>query len=276
MKNDFIIMKKDYNNIWTVYTKQYLNCDNDGNIIKRQNRPMAVINDFSSTQATKKLQDLFQGRVFEYSKPLDYIKYIINRVSIKNSIILDSFAGSGTTAHAVLDLNKEDGGSRRFILVEQEAYANTITAERVRRVIRGVPASKNFKEGTGGTFSYFELGKPIEMESILTADRLPSYTVFARYVFYTATGEEFDEEVINEKTGFIGESRTYEVYLLYKADLEWLKNHALTLAFCKGLPKFRGRRRLVFAPSKYVDDDTLQHYRIDFCQLPYEIYHLQR
>jgi adenine-specific DNA-methyltransferase len=82
-------------------------------------------------------------------------------------IILDSFAGSGTTAHAVLDLNKEDGGNRKFILVEMEDYANNITAERVRRVINGVPESKNFKEGTGGTFSYFELGPAIEMESIL-------------------------------------------------------------------------------------------------------------
>ena len=217
---------------------------------------------------------------FDYPKPVSLVRELILGTTFfqedKNAIILDSFAGSGTTAHAVLDLNKEDGGSRRFILVEQEAYANTITAERVRRVIQGVPESKNFKEGTGGTFSYFELGKPIEMESTLTADRLPSYTALARYLFYTATGEEFDEKVINEKTGFIGESRNYEVYLFYKADLEWLKNNALTLAFCKDLPKFRGKQRLVFAPAKYVDDHTLLHYRIDFCQLPYEIYQLQR
>ena len=229
-------------------------------------------------QAKQELKQLFNDAdlLFSTPKPASLIKRIIQLSTDKNDVILDSFAGSGTTAHAVLDLNKEDSGSRRFILVEQEDYANTITAERVRRVIQGVPESKNFKEGTGGTFSYFELGESIEMESILTADRLPSYTAFARYVFYTATGEEFDEEVINEKTGFIGESRNYEVYLLYKADLEWLKSRALTLAFCKDLPKFRGKQRLVFAPSKYVDDDTLQHYRIDFCQLPYEIYHLQR
>ena len=70
---------------------------------------------------------------------------------------LDSFAGSGTTAHAVLAQNREDGGNRRFILVECEGYADSITAERVRRVIKGVPGAKDdaLKAGLGGTFSYF-------------------------------------------------------------------------------------------------------------------------
>jgi len=80
---------------------------------------------------------------------------------------------------------------------------------------------------------------------------------------------------INEKTGFIGESRNYEVYMFYKPDLEWLKNNALTLELCKSLPKYTGKQRLVFAPVKYVDDYTLQEYRIDFCQLPFEIYRLK-
>ncbi|MEX2411789.1 MAG: DNA methyltransferase, partial [Candidatus Paceibacterota bacterium] len=188
----------------------------------------------------------------------------------KDAIILDSFAGSGTTAHAVLELNKEDGGNRKFILVEQEDYANSITAERVRRVIKGVKTAKSefLKKGTGGTFSYFELGNTIEMESLLRGKNLPSFTEFARYLFYTATGEEFKEKAINEKTGFIGESKNYEAYLFYKADIDWLKKNALTLELCMGLPKFKNKQRLIFAPAKYVDDHTLLDYRIDFCQLP--------
>ena len=80
----------------------------------------------------------------------------------ENDIILDSFAGSGTTAHAVLDLNREDGGNRKFILIECEDYADTITAERVRRVINGVPDARDdaLREGLGGSFTYCTLGKP--------------------------------------------------------------------------------------------------------------------
>ncbi len=214
---------------------------------------------------------------FDTPKPVRLLKRIIQIATAENDIILDSFAGSGTTAHAVLELNKEDGGSRKFILVEQEDYANTITAERVRRVIKGVKTSKdeNLKNGLGGTFSYFELGHTIEMESLLRGKNLPSYAEFARYLFYTATGEEFEEKSINEKTGFIGESRNYDVFLFYKPELEWLKSNALTLEKLKELPKHKGKKRLVFAPTKYVDDHTLSEYRVDFCQLPYEIYRLK-
>lgn len=234
----------------------------------------------SNDEAKRTVKEIFQEAddPFGTPKPVELVKRIISLATNENDIILDSFAGSGTTAQAVLELNKEDGGNRKFILVEMEDYANTITAERVRRVIKGVKTAKSelLKKGTGGTFSYFELGNTIEMESLLRGKNLPAYTEFARYLFYTATGEEFNERSVNEKTGFIGESKNYEVYLFYKADLDWLKRNALTLELCKGLPKFKNKQRLVFAPAKYVDDHTLLDYRIDFCQLPYEIYRIQR
>lgn len=234
----------------------------------------------SNDDAKRTVKEIFQEAddPFGTPKPVELVKRIISLATNENDIILDSFAGSGTTAHAVLELNKEDGGNRKFILVEMEDYANTITAERVRRVIKGVKTAKSdlLKKGTGGSFSYFELGDTIEMESLLRGKNLPSYTEFARYLFYTATGEEFNEKAINEKTGFIGESKNYEVYLFYKAELDWLKKNALTLELCKSLPKFKNKQRLVFAPAKYVDDHTLLDYRIDFCQLPYEIYRIQR
>lgn len=234
----------------------------------------------SNDDAKRTVKEIFQEAddPFGTPKPVELVKRIISLATNENDIILDSFAGSGTTAHAVLELNKEDGGNRKFILVEMEDYANTITAERVRRVIKGVKTAKSelLKKGSGGSFSYFVLGDPIEMESLLRGNDLPTYTEFARYLFYTATGEEFNEKAINEKTGFIGESKNYEVYLFYKPDLEWLKKNALTLELCKSLPKFKNKQRLVFAPAKYVDDHTLLEYRIDFCQLPYEIYRIQR
>jgi adenine-specific DNA-methyltransferase len=228
------------------------------------------------------LKEIFGSQPFDYPKPSNLIKELISihTHSDKNAIILDSFAGSGTTAHAVLALNKEDGGNRKFILVECEDYADEITAERVRRVIKGVKGAGDagLRDGLGGTFSYFELGKPIEMEAILDGKNLPGYLELARYVFYTATGEEFDERKVSEKRSFVGESKTHEVYLLYQPDIDALKRIALTLdrAEALGKPKAGGKRRLVFAPTKYLDQEQLDALRIDFAQLPFEIYQLAR
>jgi adenine-specific DNA-methyltransferase len=156
-----------------------------------------------------------------------------------------------------------------------EEYADRITAERVRRVIKGVPTAKNdlLREGLGGTFSYLKLGDPIETEGILSGSKLPSYLELARYVYYTATGEEFDESKLDEKTGFIGASNHYDVYMIYKPDLEYLKQTALTLNKARELRNRSGARPLlVFAPTKYVETGELAELNIDFCQLPFEIY----
>ena len=176
-----------------------------------------------------------------------------------------------------MDLNKEDDGNRKFILVECEDYADEITAKRVRRVIKGIPTAKDEKlrEGLGGTFSYFELGDAIEMESILDGDAFPSYLELARYVFYTATGEEFDPSKVDEESNFIGESKEYEVYLFYKPDMEYLKSTALTLERAKNMGLYKGKKRLVFAPSKYLDTEHLLQYHIEYCQLPFETYKLK-
>jgi len=234
--------------------------------------------------ARKSIKEIFGDKYlpFENPKPHTLIKRIIKISTEKDSIVLDSFSGSGTTAHAVLALNKEDGGNRRFILVECEDYADKITAERVRRVIKGVKGAKdeNLKKGLGGTFSYFELGDPIEMESILSGDKLPPYKELARYVFYTATGEEFDDKSIDKKQtlsaggGFIGESREYLVYLFYKPDIDYLKATALTLDKANALGPYKDKKRLVFAPAKYLDQEHLDQLRIDFAHLPFEIYKL--
>ncbi|MBI5220460.1 MAG: site-specific DNA-methyltransferase [Candidatus Liptonbacteria bacterium] len=259
-----------------IFIKDYLNRNGEQKTAKP--RSMWLDSEVNTELGGKLLKLILERKTIEYPKPLGLLKRIVEIATDKDSIILDSFAGSGTTAHAVLALNKEDGGNRKFILVEMEDYTDTITAERVRRVIRGVKTAKdeNLKKGLGGTFSYFELGKPIEMESILSGKNLPSYNELARYVFYTATGEEFNEKKINEKKNFIGESKEYEVYLFYKPDLAYLKNTALTLDKAKELGKVKTKKRLVFAPTKYLDQEKLDGYRIVFAQLPFEIYKLAK
>jgi adenine-specific DNA-methyltransferase len=88
-------------------------------------------------QAAETLKAILGAGVFQTPKPVSLLSRILELATDEDSIVLDSFAGSRTTAHAVLALNKKDGGNRKFILVECEDYADKLTAERVRRVIKG-------------------------------------------------------------------------------------------------------------------------------------------
>ncbi len=252
---------------WMRSSGEPSNVDDDG---------ILLLSSGLNQEATRELRSLLGEQQLTYPKPVSLVRAFVSLFADGDAIILDSFAGSGTTAHAVLAMNQEDGEKRRFILIECEDYADSITAERVRRVIKGVPNAKDekLKSGLGGSFSYFELGEPIEMESILSGDDLPTYKELARYVFYTATGEEFDESGVDEEKNFIGESKEYLVYLFYEPSLEYLKKTALTLDRAKGLGPYENKRRLVFAATKYLDQRHLDELRIDFAQLPFEIYQL--
>ncbi len=274
---------RDKDGQWTVHTKQYLR---DVNGKTRASKAFSIIDSIYTQHGTNEIIAIFgDAQVFPFAKPSSLIKTLIQigTSTDREDIILDSFAGSGTTAHAVLDLNNEDGGNRKFILVECEDYADRITAERVRRVIRGVKTAKDekLKKGRGGTFSYFELGEPIEMESILEGMKLPDYMELARYIFYTATGEEFNPAKIKQNKNFIGETKDYEVYLFYEPTIEKLKKLALTLDTAKKLGPFTGKKRVVFAPAKYLDlndADLIEKHGIkgiEYCQLPFEIYKMR-
>lgn len=230
-----------------------------------------------NSEGTKLLQDIFEGESFPYPKPLSLVKQLIGQVTKENDIILDSFAGSGTTGHAVLELNHEDEGNRRFILIEMEDYAERITAQRLRRIIGGIPTAKDkrLRKKLSGTFSFFQLGKPLEIVHILSGKAMPTYTDLARYLFYTATGEAFDPTSIREQEYFIGESSRYAMYLIYKQDIEYLKRAALTLDFVEQLPHYEGKSRLLFAPAKFLDNEYLEEHDIKFVQLPFEVFRYQ-
>jgi adenine-specific DNA-methyltransferase len=258
-------------------------------VLEMKQKMYTIISGFLSEVGKNDLESLGMKDFFDYPKPVGLIKLLIESCTNKDDIILDSFAGSGTTGQAVLSLNKEDGGNRKFILVQlpEEIKKDTpaykygfrdvveITAERMRRVIKGVPTAKdeNLKNGLGGSFTFVELGEAIDNDGILSGKRLPSFIDMARYVFYTATGKNINEKKIKESTGFIGETEEYEVYLLYKPDLEWLKTTALDLEKAKKIAgKKRSKKKLVFAPAKYLDEEALRELNIEFAQLPFGIY----
>ena len=123
---------------WAVYYRNYLNVDNKNNQIERAAPKKNLIDNVLNADAASNIKELFGENVFKYSKPVKLIETILSFIFLdKEAIVLDSFAGSGTTAHAVMNLNKKDGGNRKFILIEMEDYAYTITATRIKKVIRG-------------------------------------------------------------------------------------------------------------------------------------------
>lgn len=163
-KRGFVDIKKDSKGVWTVYTKQYMKCDNEGNPIDRTQRPMGIIEGFSSTQAAKLLEYIGMGSCFSYSKPVELIKWLISRLELSEDIVLDFFSGSASTAHAVMQLNAEDGGKRKFIMVQlpektdekSEAYKAgyqnicEIGKERIRRAARKIAEENPEAKFDGG------------------------------------------------------------------------------------------------------------------------------
>ncbi|MFO1491084.1 MAG: site-specific DNA-methyltransferase [Kiritimatiellia bacterium] len=256
--------------------KRYLSEVKDGVVPQT----MWFYEDVGHTQdAKRELLALFDFQksedVFVTIKPTALLRRILEIGSAPGDIVMDCFAGTGGLAHAVLQLNKDSNKPRQFVIMESEPYADTLTAERVRRVIKGVKTAKDedLRKGYGGTFSYFEVGEAMRLQSLLKGGKMPTYEDLAAYVYFTATGEEFQPEAVNRKKNFIGVGKRYEAYLLYEPNPEKLRDLALTLDFARALPKpKKDRRILVFAPTKYLDAEHLDLYQIDFCQLPYEIY----
>ena len=128
----------------------------------------------------------------------------------------------------MLAVNAEDSGKRKFILIEMEDYANSLTAERVRRTIDGVPKSKNqaLKKGFGGSFTYCDLGGALDLDKFFDGKNAPTYEQVARYVIYTATGQSAPA-VPNEprEDWFVAEAGGYRIHLIYKPDLAFMRGN---------------------------------------------------
>lgn len=174
LENDYIVIKKDREGIWTVYTKQYLYYDNEGNKIDRTQRPMGIVDQFSSTQGSKQVQSLLGKGYFSYPKDVNLIKYLLKRIKGSNSTVLDFFSGSATTADAVMQLNAEDGGNRKYILctldeviaeksvAKEEGYEtiDQISRERIRR------AAEKIRTENPEKIEHLDLGfKSFELDS---------------------------------------------------------------------------------------------------------------
>ena len=203
--------------------------------------------------------------LFSTPKPSLLIEYILRLSTDPDSIILDSFAGSGTTAHAVLNMNKADGGHRKFILVEMMDYADSITAERVKRVIRGYGEGKNAVEGTGGNFSFYDLGDTLLLPDGNLNENVGEAKI-RDYIWYTETKEPMMDSVSTDEPYCLGTSRDTAYYFYYKKD----EITTLDYDFLSTV-QTKAAGYIIYADLCTISDEELKKWNITFKKIPRDI-----
>lgn len=251
-------------NEFDVFQKDYLN----KNGVEKRIKPKSFWHgtEFSAEAGTLELKKIFSKKVFETPKSSDFIAYIIQQATKKNSIVLDSFAGSGTTAHSVLNLNKQDNGNRKFILVEMENYANDITAERVKRVAKGYGKDNKKVEGTGGDFDYYELGMPLFNRDQNLNEQVGIEKI-REYIWFSETRTSFTEtELPKETKYYLGKKEETVYYFIYE------KNKLTTLDYdALELVKTKGEQYVIYADNCLLPKDFLAKKNIIFKKIPRDI-----
>lgn len=216
-------------------------------------------------EAAKTLKAIFDGKTtFDTPKPYRLIERILQIASDDNSIILDSFAGSGTTAHAVLNMNK-DGGGRKYILIEMLNYADSITAERVKRVINGYGEGKNAVEGTGGNFSFYDLGDTLLLPDGNLNEDIGEGKI-RDYIWYTETKEPMTVTVSTDEHYCLGTSRDTAYYFYYKRD----EFTTLDYDFLSTV-KTKAAGYIIYADLCTISDEELKKWNITFKKIPRDI-----
>lgn len=236
--------------------------------VKRREAPSHVVSSLYNLGSTQNMSSELKemGFNFDYPKPVSLIGYFLKVISKRESIILDSFAGSGTTAHAVLNLNKADGGNRKFILIEMEDYASTITAERVKRVIDGYGEEKKAVLGTGGNFAYFELGAAL-FDGENNLNEAVSLSDIRNYIWYSETRTPFQEPETKDSAYFLGSMEDTAYYFVYEReslttlDFELLSSHITTPA----------SQYIIYADNCLLPAHLMEKHRIIFKKIPRDI-----
>lgn len=215
-------------------------------------------------EAAKTLKAIFAGRAtFDTPKPPRLIERILQIAGKENTLILDSFAGSGTTAHAVLTMNKADGGHRKFILIEMMDYADSITAERVKRVIHGYGEGKNAVEGTGGNFSFYDLGEPLLVGDCLNEAVAPEK--IREYIWFMETKTPY-APLSSGNPYYLGKHNSTGYYFYYEPQRVTVLDYAFLATI-----KEKADGTVIYADRCSIGEDKLAQMGITFKKIPRDI-----
>ncbi len=201
---------------------------------------------------------------FDTEKNVLLIERIINWITSGNDIVLDSFAGSGTTAHAVLNANKMDNNHRRFVLLELMDYAESITAERVKRVIDGYGQGKKAVEGTGGDFTFYDLG-PVLLLSDGNLNEDVGAAKIREYVYFMETKQTLEPDKADEPY-YLGAYLDSAYYFYYEPD----RLTTLNRSFLRGV-KTKAGHYTIYADLCTLSQLELERYHITFKKIPRDI-----
>jgi adenine-specific DNA-methyltransferase len=215
-------------------------------------------------EAAKELRKILPN-VKHTPKPTRLIEHLIKIASNENDIILDAFAGSGTTAHSVLNLNK-DGGNRKYILIEMEDYANSITAERVKRVINGYGDTKK-TEGTGGSFNYYQLGEPLFLEEDVLNEAVGLENIL-KYIWYSETRTAYNPKAhsLVEENYRIGSKDQTDYYFYYTVDAVTTVDYDFMAKI-----KHKASQYIIYADNCLLDAAFMLKHHIIFKKIPRDI-----
>ncbi|SCI33918.1 putative methyltransferase [uncultured Flavonifractor sp.] len=219
----------------------------------------------TNEQAKNELKRIFPETIpFTTPKPHELVERMIQICSEDDDIILDSFAGSGTTAHAVLNMNKADGGHRKFILVEMMDYAESITAERVKRVIDGYGEGKNAVEGTGGDFTFYDLGPVLLLPNGNLNEDVGAAKI-REYVYFMETKSSIEPDKADEPY-YMGVHLDSAYYFYYERD----SLTTLNRDFLGGV-KTKAGRYTIYADQCTLSQAELERWHITFKKIPRDI-----
>lgn len=202
---------------------------------------------------------------FDTEKNTLLIERIIKWITSDDDLILDSFAGSGTTAHAVLNMNKADGGNRRFILVEMMDYADSITAKRVKRVIGGYGEGKSTAPGTGGDFSFYDLGDVLLLPNGNLNESISTERI-REYVWYTETQEAVQTAEKPDNPYYLGTVKDTAYYFYYEREAATTLDHTF-LATVKHV----AGGYTIYADLCTLSSTELKKHNITFKKIPRDI-----
>ena len=283
IQNDFIVLKKS-KGLWNVYNKRYSKIDNSGNIIERSIpfRNLITSDQCNTAQGTAEITSIFSIRPFDFPKPSKLIKHLLMNIvrSKKKSTILDFFAGSGTTLHATMQLNSEDGGHRQCILVtnNENNICEEVTYERNKRVINGytTPKGEQVEGLKNNSLRYYKT-------ELLPREKSPRNM---RALMAAATELLCIKEDLYEESKRFGRYRTNPKTIRYfeKGDKRML------IIFCEELADqiseeiktldFGGQRLkiYIFSPDRYAFDDNFYEVqdKVQLVALPAAIYDAYR
>ncbi|MFH0991298.1 MAG: site-specific DNA-methyltransferase [bacterium] len=268
LDNDEVVIRKAKGK-WSVRFKQYLR-DEQGHL--RMAKPISIMTGPFNQDGTWEIESIFGTKIFPNPKPLNLIKYfcsmVVNGKKEISGLFLDSFAGSGTLGNAILQLNKEDGGDRRFILVEmEENIAHNVTAERLKRVVIGYRSN----EGLGGGFRFVKLEEPLFDEYGNIREDV-KFNDLAHHIFFYETGLPLLKNT-KKGTPLIGVHNGTAYYLLFNGvlgDKTVNGGNILTSKILTELPPHDGPK-VLYGEGTRLSIGRLRKEQITFKQLPYEI-----